>query len=815
MVLPVMPPTWPPTSRVEWPLVLSVTPGGRVPTWESVIFTPPLRTAFSLSAYTSVQDSPVDLIVDVVGTPGTLPDVETPAGGTAHEWRQMAWRTAGQLVPMNLHERVRGELVPKPVLPASAPVLTISQQTVTSAVLAWTDPATNALDVTEFLIEVTGGTNPISLRREVGMGRSFLLSDLKGGGSYTAAVTPYSGTVKGETGLLAFVQPQGTVVFFDDDFNRPDSGDTENGWTSLTANARFPVKSNQMGMARGASDPNVAYQFNVEPNAFVGADQFVQADVTAVTGTDYGRPTVALRVEKVAGTNNFNGYYLRVTPGATPEIAIRKRNANASDTTLAAVNPASVPSAPYTLRLEAEGGALRGYVNGTLVVNGTDATPHTAGRYAGVGMRYEGDGAYGQRMDNFKSGDLAAVSVGPATNVTVTEITKDSFLLSYAAPLESGGAPIASYRVGRDGTDAANSGPYEETRTSLSIRFSNLLPDTPYSPYVNAINADGKEGPQSVVAVRTLAALTGRDALVIETYWPDETNTGLLTAESELTPYTGPLVVTEAGLLIENKIISGEFTPAAANIKTKNCLFLGATNVTTHTRLINCNDSRNSNFIAEDCELRPQQPSQWTEGMFGKNFTARRLKVHDLVDCFGITGPGVVIEGCYGYDFAYFTPCDYQSDNQTHNDVVQFHPGASKPLIRGNTFLAKYGIRGSHAPDAIWSHSMIGKPGPTPAGQTFPDAAVLMFGSNLPSGSIIALECRKNRLYGGLIPVNGTGPAALDIGRIVDNVFDADSAGGPETDSGTHTISVSSDTVLEATGNVFPNGVAVTIRRNL
>src|SRR6516165_8789263 len=52
---------------------------------------------------------------------------------------------------------------------------------------------------------------------------------------------------------------------------------------------------------------------------------------------------------------------------------------------------------------------------------------------------------------------------------------------------------------------------------------------------------------------------------------PDATTTGPK-AGVTLTPYTGPMIITTPGAVIENVIINGQLTVDAANVTVRNCI---------------------------------------------------------------------------------------------------------------------------------------------------------------------------------------------------------------------------------------------------
>lgn len=312
-------------------------------------------------------------------------------------------------------------------------------------------------------------------------------------------------------------------------------------------------------------------------------------------------------------------------------------------------------------------------------------------------------------------------------------------------------------------------------------------------------------------SLRAITADTSRDRLVPGTYTPDASNTGLVNP-ALLTNYTGTSFLAASGAVYENLRFNVLLNVAAANVIFRNCLFRGAANPTTDNACVYLTNAAGKNVLFEDCEVDPQTPNLYNTGIYGGEFTARRVKLHNLTDYFGLNRPNVRLEGCWGYDFSYFSPSANQpGDNQTHNDAIQFHPGVSGVVLKGNRWTGKYGSAGTHQP----SHRV----GPTPSGAANPAAALFMFGNNLGANAVVGLDSQDDIFEGGFQPVNGGGPAGLNIGKIWRGRFDGDSFGGPDMTGASRTIDVSPDTIVDvgegtANQNVYANGTPVLVRRN-
>lgn len=194
------------------------------------------------------------------------------------------------------------------------------------------------------------------------------------------------------------------------------------------------------------------------------------------------------------------------------------------------------------------------------------------------------------------------------------------------------------------------------------------------------------------------------------TYWPSlsANNVGLPDGASLATGPSGDIIITSGGTY-ENLDIAGFMLIRTSQpVIIRNCRIRGWNksfpNGSGDTGLVNCDhgSTNNSNVLIEDCDLIPDYPSPWVNGIIGHDFTARRNRIRNCVDSFicrnSSTPSGPVrvnIWANYTYDYAYFTP-DYASSSQrpnTHNDAVQINYGSAID-ITGNVFI------GNGSPDA-------------------------------------------------------------------------------------------------------------------
>ncbi len=181
----------------------------------------------------------------------------------------------------------------------------------------------------------------------------------------------------------------------------------------------------------------------------------------------------------------------------------------------------------------------------------------------------------------------------------------------------------------------------------------------------------------------TLAAVGSR---------PGAGNTGVPAGRS-LTVRNGDLTITTPGTVIDGLDIRGFVVIKAANVTIRNSVVRGSGPGSYNTGLITCYAGC-SNALIEDVTLVPSYPSVWLNGVFGHDFTARRVNTYNVVDGFNVhnvdNGGGavnVVIENSWCHDLSWFASDPNHSNGPTHNDCIQLQ-GGSNVRITGNSLQA-------------------------------------------------------------------------------------------------------------------------------
>jgi hypothetical protein len=163
---------------------------------------------------------------------------------------------------------------------------------------------------------------------------------------------------------------------------------------------------------------------------------------------------------------------------------------------------------------------------------------------------------------------------------------------------------------------------------------------------------------------------------------PDQTNTGV-PAGVTLTVVNGDVMVTQDGTTIDAQDIHGFLVIAASHVRVTRSVVRGRA-ITSNAGVIRV--SAGTDVVIEDTEVAVASPSATVDGMWGANFTARRLNIHGGVD--GIkASSNDTIECSYIHDLASFASDPNQGGGPTHNDAIQILEGSGIHIV-GNQLVA-------------------------------------------------------------------------------------------------------------------------------
>ena len=268
-------------------------------------------------------------------------------------------------------------------------------------------------------------------------------------------------------------------------------------------------------------------------------------------------------------------------------------------------------------------------------------------------------------------------------------------------------------------------------------------------------------------------SVSNRSTLVAGTYQPAETTTGVLPG-TPLTVHHGDIQLTTPGTVLENLDVYGFIDVMAADCIIRNCRVRGSGPSTYNRPLIQCQSQACVNAVIEDCELRPDQPSYWLNGITGHDFTARRCNIYWTVDGIGIfdtvkktADVNVLVEACYIHDLSFFTPDpNHTNDHMTHNDGIQIQGGANGRIIGNN-------IQGFlQVPAGAWPGFNASLSDPTRLHPQYGAIATSCVQATPNVGVLTGWVVDSNYLNGGAVGVNlANSTPTSDFGTISRNRF--------------------------------------------
>ncbi|MDJ0349570.1 hypothetical protein [Cryobacterium sp. PH29-G1] len=159
---------------------------------------------------------------------------------------------------------------------------------------------------------------------------------------------------------------------------------------------------------------------------------------------------------------------------------------------------------------------------------------------------------------------------------------------------------------------------------------------------------------------------------------PTGSNTGV-PAGTALEVVNGDINVTTAGTVLNGLDVRGLVKISAPNVTIKNSIIRGRT-MNGPGALIN-NLGGFSNLVITDTELFPTVASPDTNGIYGYNFTATRLNIHNVIDGIHVTGSNVLIEESWIHDHMHYTNDRNQGGSASHDDSIQIQAGNNVKVI--------------------------------------------------------------------------------------------------------------------------------------
>ncbi|PZS20418.1 MAG: hypothetical protein DLM57_01540 [Pseudonocardiales bacterium] len=147
--------------------------------------------------------------------------------------------------------------------------------------------------------------------------------------------------------------------------------------------------------------------------------------------------------------------------------------------------------------------------------------------------------------------------------------------------------------------------------------------------------------------------------------------------------FQGNLVITSPGATYDALDIHGFVIVLAPNVTIKNSVIRGGV-ATGDAGLVTSADPAATNFVIEDSELVPENPSVWLDGISGSNYTARRVNIHGTVDGAKANGNNVTIQDSWVHGTVSYPSDPNQGGGPSHNDGIQVLSGNNIQIL-GNT----------------------------------------------------------------------------------------------------------------------------------
>ena len=316
-----------------------------------------------------------------------------------------------------------------------------------------------------------------------------------------------------------------------------------------------------------------AVQARVKATAFNGADRYVGL---------------------IARAQNSNHYYYLALQNGN-RLLLAKRVGDAS-TTLASKSFTFTTGTFYTLRIEAQGAALRGFVNGTLQLSTTDSE-FSSGAIGGA--TYFASGAF----DDFIVTSLSGTTQPPAapTGLSATPGNAQATLNWNA----SSGA--SSYNVKRS---TSNGGPYTTVATgvtSTSYTNAGLANGTTYFFVVSAVNSAGESPNSNQVSVTPSGGTTAPAA---------PTGLSALGGNAQATLNWNASSGASSYNVKRSTSNGGPYTTVATGVTSTSYTNTGLANGTTYFFVVSAVNSAGESPNSNQVSVTPSEPPVETDDLF-------------------------------------------------------------------------------------------------------------------------------------------------------------------------------------------------------
>lgn len=152
-------------------------------------------------------------------------------------------------------------------------------------------------------------------------------------------------------------------------------------------------------------------------------------------------------------------------------------------------------------------------------------------------------------------------------------------------------------------------------------------------------------------------------------------------AGKTLKAHHGDLVIREDGKVIDGLEVHGNINVLASNVVIKNTRVLGSTKASSIGMVSNVQSGKSFTII--DSEIASTIVSTKTNGIFGSNFTATRVNIHNVVDPIRIIGNNVTVRDSWLHGNIHMAKDPERGGTPTHDDSIQIE-GGTNLVIEGN-----------------------------------------------------------------------------------------------------------------------------------
>lgn len=250
------------------------------------------------------------------------------------------------------------------------------------------------------------------------------------------------------------------AVTFSDDFNRAD-GALGTDWVNLNG-TKLVIVSNSV------TSPDAGTNHTATVPSVASADAYSELTITTIGGsTSMG---VGARLQ----TGSETGYMWRYNGTNCQLFSV----STGSFTAIGSAYTATL-TAPFTLRIECEGTAIRGYVDGVLRASTTSSVTSGAGHGS---CRLQGTGVRG---DNFAMGTLATAATGTgalalsgSATAVVTAVAAAALALAGAATPQASDTASAALALAGSSSAAVSTGATGDLVLGAAATTGSLAPAT-------------------------------------------------------------------------------------------------------------------------------------------------------------------------------------------------------------------------------------------------------------------------------------------------------------------------------------------------